>query len=165
MSRILALIVCCALFLSTSAFAETLELRRLKPLIDELVNAKHPDVGELAYANARGSAVFAAISMYLKENAQREQDRELSEQFAGKAVMFIEVASLLGEMTGKSKEATREQVKGLARNYLERMIASKQLNNEIITPEIREDMEAVKALEVAMTRMLDKLDANFAKSK
>lgn len=132
---------------TASLHAEELSLKPLEPIITEFRKSEDPDLSELAYISARGASLFIAFSGYIDENSRGDKDKALATKFSEKADAYYKVAVILGPKSKKTKEATDEQIKILAQIYVKMMVASKQLNNEIASPAITKDMDALKLIE------------------
>jgi len=137
------------------AAEEELKLRLLKPIIAQLERSSEPDMSEFQYVAARGAALFTALSGYITENAVNDRDREMAQDMQKRGVSYYQVALTSGLMTKKSTEKTNEQIKLLLETYSKMIVKSKQLNNEILSPAILEDIEALKTIESTIMQLAE----------
>lgn len=144
----------CTLTLPVAA-EEELKLRSLKPIIAQLERNSEPDMSEFQYVAARGAALFMALSGYITENAANDRDRKMAQDIQMRGVPYYQVALTSGLMTKKSTEKTNEQIKLLLETYLNMIVKSKQLNNELLSPAILEDLEALKAIESTIMQLAE----------
>lgn len=147
------------------AVAEELKLRLLKPIITQLTESKNPDISELGYVAARGAALFTALAGHIDANAANERDKKIAEDLQKRAVPYWQVAMACGLMTKKSTENSNEQVKLLFNTYTAMIRRSKQLNNEILSPAILEDMEALKSIESLVADFADTVEKSAGAKK
>jgi hypothetical protein len=70
----------------------------------------------------------------------------MAAKLLAKSEGFFQVACKCGLKTNKTEDAILAQVKLLMDTYSAMMIKSKQLNNEIMSPAIQKDMEALKLI-------------------
>lgn len=147
-----------------SLHAEELALKPLEPIIKELIESPNPDPSELAYASARGAALFLALSAYIEANPRSDgSDKQIVVNFKTLWMAYFRVASILGRSFSKTEDATVEQVKILSETYAKKIVASKQLNNEIFSPAIRKDIAALKLIESTVLEISGNVDGRSAK--
>jgi hypothetical protein len=137
--------------------AEELTLKPLEPIIAEFNKNDNPDISQLAYVSARGGALFLAMSGYIEENSRGEKDNALAKKLSEKADAYYKVAVILGSRSKKTKDATDGQMRILTETYVKMMVASKQLNNEIASPAITKDMDALKSIEPVILELAEEI--------
>jgi hypothetical protein len=138
-------------------------LKDIGSSIEEILSSEKPDLSELAYVAARGTAAFLAISKILDENSSSEpnESKKLAQNFLERSHKFWGVASFVGRQTGKSDKNIYEQVSLLMEIYLQEMASSKQLNNEFMSAPIRRDLDALMRVEP----FVNELNEVFEKSE
>jgi len=152
--------------LISSLHAEELTLKPLEPIIKELIESPNPDPSELAYASARGAALFLALSAYIEANPRTDgSDKQIVLNFKTLWLAYFRVASSLGRSFSKTEDATAEQLKILSETYAKMIIASKQLNNEIFSPAIRKDIAALKLIEPTVLKIAGDLEGRSSKAQ
>jgi hypothetical protein len=122
-------------------------LKDIGPSVEAILSDEKTDETELAYVAARGTALFLAISKILDENPSSERgelDKNLAQGYLESSHRFFKVASFLGAKTGKSEKNITAQVSLLMETYLQEMVRSKQLNNEIMSAPILRDVKALQ---------------------
>lgn len=142
------------------------DLRPLEPIVAEHIKNTKKDPSELAYISARGAALYTALSGYIYKNPRNENDKKLSDDLFNKALIYSESSTICGLISKKTEEATLNQIKILVQTYGEMIIASKQLNNQVISPAISADMNALTLIEPTIVSIvLDSGKNEKSKSK
>jgi hypothetical protein len=145
--------------------AEELNLKPLEPIVAEFTKSKSPDLNEFAYVSARGAALFLALSAYIEANPRPDgADKQFVTNFKEKGMAYFLVAVIVGKKFSKTDEATVEQVQILLETYAKMIVASKQLNNEIVSPAIRKDIEALKQIEALVLEMAADFEKKSSKA-
>lgn len=136
--------------LTLSLRAEELALRPLEPIVAEFLKSEGKDLSELAYICSRGTALFMSYSLYIEANSAGAKDDAIAKKLSEKATPFLSVALILSQLPKKSKEASLQQIQLLTETYAKMMVASKQLNNEIMSPALKKDLDALELIEPAV---------------
>ncbi len=132
---------------TATADVSKFSLKDIGPSVEAILSDEKTDESELAYVAARGTALFLAISKILDENpssGRGELDKNLAQGYLESSHRFFKVASFLGAKTGKSEKNITAQVSLLMETYLQEMVRSKQLNNEIMSAPILRDVKALQ---------------------
>lgn len=156
----LAFVLCAAAKTFTSSLhAEELTLKPLEPIVSELTKGGNPDLNELAYVSARGAALFMALSTYIEANPRSDgTDKPIVKNLHEKGMAYFGVAVVIGRMFSKTEDATAAQIQLLAETYTKMIVKSKQLNNEIASPAIKKDVEALKLIEAVVMGLATDFD-------
>ena len=116
-----------------------IKLERLALAIERInFDGDEPDVSEMDYVGIRSAALYYAISTFMKEPALAE----LREKYMKAGNTFYVVGARLSAGLGQSTESIHKQTAMLGRIYAESMATSKNLNNNVFSPLIRDDLAA-----------------------
>ena len=133
-------------------------LKDIGPSVEAILSDEKTDKTELAYVGARGGALFLAISKLLDENPSSDRgelDKKLAQNYLESAHRFFKVAQFYGEITGMSEKNIHAQLSSLMEIYLQEMVRSKQLNNEIMSAPILRDFKEIQRV-APLVNELDK---------
>jgi hypothetical protein len=145
---------------------EPFPLRDITETVDDLLGPNEIDLSELAYVSARGMALYSTVAIFLNEWAvQGRGDKKVASNLESAVEKFHKVARVIGLKTGKSEKAILEQIVLLSEIYAKEMVRSKQLNNEIMSPVIKRDMQAISKAAPLLVGFADELTSDSTKEK
>ena len=135
-----------------SASTPAIELERLAVAIERIkIDSEDPVPSEMAYVGIRSAALFYAISTFVRDTAMSEALEETMKR----GNTFYVVGARLSASLGQSQDSIHKQTAMLGRIYSESMAASKNLNNNVFSPLVRDDLAAANKVYPLFAALVD----------
>lgn len=154
----LALAVCVGL---PPVVCEEARLRPLSHIIKALTDAEKPELSEFAYISARGAGLYAALSAIIKASPRNDKEKKLAESYFALSHKHFQVAMVAGMRANQDLESTKAQVKLFFDNYTAMAVKSRQEDNEIFSPEILADLDALKEIQPNILALAANIQKQF----